>query len=88
MSGETYFVHASTLGIGNIPVLPNDLRREIYERTFPKISARCSRCKRVVLLNSLHNTLFQVRPYTLVHYSYCCLECIHYKRSNEAREGD
>ena len=74
--GDEYFVWASTIGMGTIPFLPDELRRKIFVHTFPRIHARCARCASSVMLKSLQNTLFQSRPFTRVDDSFCCLECI------------
>jgi hypothetical protein len=73
--GEAYFVHVCTLGAGTLPFLPEELRRQIYEATFPWVCDRCARCDAVVLLQSLQRTYFQARPFTRTGEGALCLDC-------------
>ena len=75
MSGEKYFLHLCTIGKGGVTALPADVRRLIYEFTFPRFKARCASCRHVVLVQSFERAYFQVRPYTVRGDEFSCLDC-------------
>ncbi len=73
--GVVYFVWSSTIGKGDVVELPIDLRKLIYEMTFPRVVARCCECDNIVLLQSLQYTLFQTRSYTVRNSDFYCMIC-------------
>ena len=75
MSGEHYFILASTWGGGSLIELPVDVRRLIYEWTFPRIKARCEHCDRIVLVESIHHAYCQAQPFTVRDNAYWCMNC-------------
>lgn len=74
--GEVAFVRFSTRGRGAVPPLPEDVRRLIYEATFPRILRRCSRCERVLAVESMYGSIFLTRPCTIVDSEVCCMNCL------------
>lgn len=76
MSGERDFVLLSTIGRGNVPYLPLEIRQIIFRKTFPRSLIVCNRCKDTVLMSSFTESLVENKPYTKVGDDFTCISCI------------
>ena len=75
-AGLWLFVISSTIGCGTIPVLPVELRHHIYQQTYPLIHRRCARCSSALVLRSVRDMDFVIRPHTMIENGWSCVSCL------------
>jgi hypothetical protein len=67
------FMHAATLGRGNVPILPEDVRGLIWLYTFPKPVVWCSACgvEVIVRLNTGERLAVNTHPIMWIETPRC-----------------